>query len=166
MNDTILLGQDTVEQNLIWFEGVGSTYGPICTKYIPNWFHGACLEGVCSWEGVQVYQGECDYIFGYWPEECKFINSGIEDNFSEPTVAFFNGYGDLEISSSDLIKEIRIYDVRGSILMTHKASQFERRLVITNRLPTGVYFCETILVSNSSHCTKAGRLRGSLVPPI
>ncbi|MFO7669848.1 MAG: hypothetical protein R6W31_09340 [Bacteroidales bacterium] len=153
--DTLMVGPDTVERSLTWIEGIGSTYGPVYQNNIPNWYHGTCLEGVYSSARVQIYQGYCNYIGGFWPEECKFISNNIEEYTVEPTIVFFNDYGELEISSDELITQIRIYDVKGTLLGTHENSSIDRYLKISNHLPPGIYFCETVTESRSNHCTKA-----------
>jgi len=155
MKDTLTIGQDTLDRNLIWIEGIGSTYGPLYHKTVPVDASGTCLEGVYSDARIQIYQGYCTYIGGYWPDECKFISNGLEENHIEPTIIYFNSFGELVISSVEMVKQIRIFDVKGTLLLNQQNSSSETSFTIPNQLPPGIYFCEMLTESRARICSKA-----------
>lgn len=159
LRDSLSIEDGILDRNLVWIEGIGSTYGPLYPKTIPLehevWSTGTCLEAVYSLDRVQVYQGYCNVIGGYWPDECKFIKSEIEDIKLEPTVVFFNELGELEISSEDNISQIRIYDLGGRQLQIYKNRLAKKKITISNHLPVGIYFCEIYTETNARHCIKA-----------
>lgn len=159
LTDSLVVEQGTLDRSLIWIEGIGSTYGPIYPRTIPlqNEYGGSgtCLEGVYSKERIQVYQGNCGYIPGYWPDECEFITNDIEETKIEPTVAFFNELGDLEISSQEIISVVKLYDLSGRQLQIYSNKSADRKILIPNHLPIGTYFCEIYTRKNTRHCIKA-----------
>lgn len=155
LKDTLTIGQDTLDRNLIWIEGIGSTYGPLYHRTVPINASGTCLEGVYSDERIQIYQGYCTYIQGYWPDECGFISSGLEENLIEPTIVYFNSFGELVISSVEMVNQIRIFDVKGTLLLNQKNKSAETSFTISNHLPPGIYFCEMVTESRNRYCSKA-----------
>ena len=155
LKDTLTIGQDTLDRSLIWIEGIGSTYGPLYHIAVPIKWSGTCLEGVYSDVRTQIYQGYCTYIHGYWPDECRFISSGLEKNQFESTIIYFNGFGELVISSVELVTQIRIYDVKGTLLLNQKNRSAETSFTIPNNLPPGIYFCEIVNESRNRYSIKA-----------
>lgn len=162
LKDTLTIGGDTLNRKLIWIEGIGSTYGPLYHKSVPMWASGTCLEGVYSKEQVQIYQGYCSYITGYWPDECKFISSIREDEPKDPTIIFFNNYGELVISSADLVNHVRVYDLKGTLLMNFQCGLGIASFAIPNHLPPGIYFCEFLTESRTQDITKVIKTKNSL----
>ena len=161
MNDTILIGQDTLERSLIWIEGIGSTYSPIYPWSIPNWYFGACLEGVYSTERIQIYQGYCTYITGYWPDQCKFITNDQKDHIIEPTTVYFNGSGELVISSREIVSQIEIIDIKGIILLNQENNTGTKSFAIPNHFPPGLYFVEMSTASGTRLSGKAMKFEKS-----
>ncbi len=155
LRDTLTIGQDTLDKNIIWIEGIGSTYGPVYHITVPGNESGTCLEGVYSDERIQIYQGYCGYIGGYWPDECKFISNGLEEDHIEPTIVFFNNFGELVISSVEMITQIRIFDIKGTLLLHQQNNYSETSFTIPNQLPPGIYFCEMLTESRVRICSKA-----------
>jgi len=155
LKDTLTIGQDTLDRSLIWIEGIGSTYGPLYHMTVPGKASGTCLEGVYSDERIQIYQGYCTYIGGYWPDECKFISNGLEENHIEPTIVYFNSFGELVVSSVEVVTQIRIFDVKGTLLLNQQNISSETSFTIPNQLPPGIYFCEILTESRTRFCSKA-----------
>lgn len=146
LRDSLSIEGGILNRNLVWVEGIGSTYGPLYPMTIPleheTWSTETCLEAVYSSGRVQVYQGYCSTIGGYWPNECKFITSHINEIDLESVIAYFNSTGDLEIISEGRVGRICIYDIKGELVYDCLNSSGEGHLYIPNQFAIGVYICD------------------------
>ena len=116
---------------------------------------GSCLEGVYSFDRVQTYQGNCNYINGYWPESCNFITSNVQQFKKKPIMAYFNALGDLEISTEGRILQLYIYDLSGRQVYSYAHKSADKDLIIPNQLPVGIYICEIYSETNERFSVKA-----------
>jgi hypothetical protein len=152
LNDSISIAYGSIDRNLIWIEGIGSTYGPVYPNAIPliNEYggSGSCLEAAYSIDRIKIYQGNCTYIRGYFPDECKFIKSSVIQIEDLPAEAFFNVIGNLEITSERKIKQVKIFDLSGIQVYHRDFGIAESNLIISNQFPTGIYICEMITDTN------------------
>lgn len=157
--DSITTERGTINRELIWIEGIGSTYGPIYPITVPSINEygeaGTCLEGVYSFDRIQTYQGNCKYITGYWPESCNFITSDVQQIKKKPILAYFNALGDLEISSAGRIEQLKIYDLSGKQVHCYANKSADKDLIIPNQLPVGIYICEMFSETNERFSVKA-----------
>ena len=158
LRDSLSVGDGVLDRNLIWIEGIGSTYGPLYPKTIPLgnviFDTKTCLEAVYDHDRVQVFQGYCNIIGGYWPDECKFITSGISHTDSESILAHFNAVGDLEVTSVNRIDRVVIYDINGKHVYNCMNSSADNHMNIPNDLSIGVYFCELYFETNERSSIK------------
>jgi len=158
LTDSLTIETGTLDRDLIWIEGIGSTYGPVYPKTLPvdneigGW--GTCLEGVYSIDREQVYQGYCTYIGGYWPDQCKFISSKVAQIKKKPFIAYFNALGDLEIFTEDQMESLNIYDLNGRLVLSYMNKLSGQNLIISNQLPMGIYICEIFLKTNEKSSIK------------
>ncbi|MEN8201828.1 MAG: hypothetical protein ABFS28_04470 [Bacteroidota bacterium] len=146
LNDSISIEEGILDRNLVWIEGIGSTYGPLYPKTIPleheTWSSGTCLEAAYDSARNQIYQGYCNTIGGFWPEECNFITDHINEKVLESSLAYFNAAGILEIISERRIGRIRIYDISGKQIYECSNSSGEGHLFIPNNFAVGIYICD------------------------
>ncbi len=158
LTDSLTIEEGTLTRDLIWIEGIGSTYGPVYPGTIPleNEFGGwgTCLEAVYSVERDQTYQGYCTYIGGYWPDECKFISNRIDHAIIDPISAYFNAVGDLDIKTGGRIDQLCIYDLSGRLVYSCLNNLAEQHITIPNQLPIGIYICELFFETNERFSIK------------
>lgn len=158
LRDSLSVGDGVLDRNLIWIEGIGSTYGPLYPKTIPLgnvvFDTETCLEAVYDHDRVQVFQGYCNMIGGYWPDECKFITSGISNTDSKSILAHFNAAGDLEITSVNRIDRVVIYDINGKQIYNCLNTSGDDHMIIPNHLSIGVYFCDFYFETNERSSIK------------
>jgi hypothetical protein len=154
--DSAVFQDGRIVEELIWIEGIGSTYGPIYPTTIPfiNDFGGAgtCVEGVYSKEKEQIYQGYCTYIGGYHPEYCRFISS-VADRSLNPVSARFNASGSLQFDSDYSIEHISIFDLSGR-QVHHSGYSGEKEIQISNHWPVGIYLCKIVFINSEIRILK------------
>lgn len=157
--DSITTERGTISRDLIWIEGIGSTYGPIYPKSIPSINQsggaGTCLEGVYSFDRVQTYLGNCNYIRGYWPGSCNFVTSKVHQIKKKPIMAYFNSLGDLKISAEGRMVQLYIYDLNGRHVYSYANKSVDKDFTIPNQLPVGIYICEMYSETNERFSVKA-----------
>lgn len=146
LRDSLSIEAGVLERSLVWIEGIGSTYGPIYPKTIPleheTWSSQTCLEGAYDSDRIQIYQGYCTSITGYWSDECKFITNDIKEIYIESSSAYFNSAGDLEIISEGRVGRICVYDINGSLVYDCTNTSGGGHLYIPNQFAAGVYICD------------------------
>ena len=156
--DSLSIEDGVLDRNLVWIDGIGSTYGPLYPKTIPLkhevWSTGTCLEAVYSFDRTQVYQGYCNVIGGYWPDQCKFITSHIHEAEIITPVAHFNVAGDLEIMSESTIMRVCIYDLNGKQLYDCMNTSGKGHFIIPNNFAIGVYLCDFYFEANEKSSLK------------
>ena len=156
--DSAIFEKGSVVKELVWIEGIGSTYGPLYPYTIPyeNEFGGAgtCVEGVYSKLKGQIYQGYCTEIGGYHPDLCKFISSFTGDVQSNSVLAYFSAAGVLHINAERNILSIAIVDLSGRQIYYSENPYGNKEIQITNRWPTGIYLCKIVSYNNETHTLK------------
>lgn len=146
----LITTSSTLDSNLCWVEGVGSTFSPVYLNeptYAPGPMSvGHCL--ICAYvaPGVAAYFGYCGIpCTNFLPSPCYSFITGVDDPGlpqQEITIRRNSDEQFVICSTRDPIRSCRMFSIDGRLLQEYQHLQQNEIFISPGALPRGLYILE------------------------